>query len=183
MPLSPNEAADALRDISNTERRSSSAYGYKSGAPFLILWGLVWIVGYGGTDLWPALAGDIWFGVAVIGTVASALIGIRMKPKGKRRFDWRIFATWLAALGFIVAMLAVIGPVDGAQVGAVIPLVVALSYVVLGIWMGLRFALAGLAIAALTLGGFFFLHQYFALWMALVGGATLIGSGLWLRRA
>lgn len=42
MPLSRNEAADALRDIAQTERRSSSAYGYKETAPFMFLWGVIW---------------------------------------------------------------------------------------------------------------------------------------------
>jgi len=183
MPLSPNEAADALRDISSTERRSFSAYGYKSAATFLILWGLLWMVGYGGTDLWPAQSGNLWLAVVVVGSVISTILGMRAKPKAGRRVDWRIFATWVSALGFISSMLTVVGKVDDAQVGALIPLFFAWIYVVMGVWMGWRFALAGVALATLTLGGFFFLHQHFLLWMAFVGGSTLVATGLWLRRA
>ncbi len=50
MPLSREQAEGALRDITQTERRSFSAYGYKSAAPYLLLWGALWIVGYGATD-------------------------------------------------------------------------------------------------------------------------------------
>jgi hypothetical protein len=183
MPISRDQAQDALRDIAQAERRSSSAYGYKSAAPFLILWGLLWIVGYGGTDLWPDRANAIWLGVLIVGTAASTFLGMRIKSNAKPRFDWRIFATWLAALVFISAMLAVFKPVNGAQVGALIPLLVACSYVVMGIWTGVRLVFAGLIIAALTLGGFFYLPSHFALWMAAVGGGCLIATGLWLRSA
>jgi hypothetical protein len=183
MPLSPNEAADALRDISTTERRSFSAYGYKSGAPFLILWGLLWMVGYGGTDLWPAGSSDLWLAVVVVGSVISTIMGMRMKPKAGRHIDWRIFGTWVSALGFIISMLAIVGKVNDAQVGALIPMLFAWIYIVMGVWMGWRFALAGIALGALTLGGFFYIPQHFLLWMAFVGGGTLVATGLWLRRA
>ncbi len=180
MSLSRQQAEEALHDITRTERRSFSAYGYKSAAPFLILWGLLWLVGYGGTDLFPAFANWIWLAVAVFGSVASALIGIRIKS-GTQRFSWRIFFTWLAALAAFSSLLAILRPVSGEQLGAVIPLVVGWAYVILGIWMGSRFAIAGAAIVVLTLVGFFYLPSHFALWMAAIGGATLIGTGLWLR--
>jgi len=182
MPLTHGEAADALREISKTERRAFSAYGYKSAAPFLILWGCLWFAGYGATDLIPKLANWVWLAIVVIGTVGSTVLGMRTGP-GKARFSWRIFSIWLAALAALSSIIAVMRPVSGAQIGAVIPLVVGWAYVVLGIWMGLRFVIAGLAIVALTLFGFFFLIAHFSLWMALVGGATLIGTGLWLRSA
>jgi hypothetical protein len=51
--------------------------------------------------------------------------------------------------------LAVMAPVTSRQIGAFIPLVVAASYAVVGLWQGLRFIVAGAVIAGLTLGGFF----------------------------
>jgi len=180
MPLSREQAEGALRDITQTERRSASAYGYKSAAPYLILWGILWMIGYGATDLTPHISGLVWAGVCLVGTVASALLGMRGGGV-KRPFSWRIFFSWIAAIFFICAIFTVIKPSDGAQVGAVIPLLVACSYVIMGIWIGTRLAIAGIIIAALTLFGFFYLAAHFALWMAVVGGVTLIGTGLWLR--
>jgi hypothetical protein len=84
---------------------------------------------------------------------------------------------------FVCAIFTVLKPSDGAQVGAVIPLLVACCYVIMGIWIGVRLAVAGIVIAALTLVGFFYIPAHFALWMAAVGGAALIGTGLWLRSA
>lgn len=181
MPLSREQAEGALRDITQTERRSISAYGYKSTAPFLILWGVLWMVGYGSTDLTPHISGLVWLGVTVVGTVGSALLGMRAGGGAPRPFSWRIFFSWIAGLFFISAILVVLKPSDGAQIGAVIPLLVACGYVILGIWIGVRLAIAGIIIAALTLFGFYYLPQHFALWMAVVGGVTLIGTGLWLR--
>ena len=63
-----------------------------------------------------------------------------------------------------------------------VPMVVATIYAVFGIWKGLRFLFAGIAVAALTLIGFFFLPQYFLLWMAAVGGGSLMLVGVWLRK-
>ena len=51
-----------------------------------------------------------------------------------------------------------------------------------GIWRGPRFVITGLVIAALTLAGFFFLEVHFFLWMAGVGGVSLILAGLWLKQ-
>lgn len=182
MPLSREQAEGALRDIHQAEQRSFSAYGYKSAAPYLILWGALWFVGYGATDLTPQASGAVWAGVGIVGTIASAFLG--MRGGGVRRpFSWRIFFSWIAAIFFISAIFTVLKPSDGAQIGAVIPLLVACCYVILGIWIGARLAIAGIVIATLTLFGFFYIAAHFALWMAVVGGAALIGTGLWLRSA
>ena len=53
--ISPKEAAESLKDARRTERRSGIAFGYSLAAPHLIVWGLVWFAGYGGSDLWPAV--------------------------------------------------------------------------------------------------------------------------------
>jgi len=182
MPVSPQEAVAALQDIAKTERRSFSAYGYKAAAPHLMLWGVIWFLGYGGTYLLPPDSNWIWFGLLVIGAASSALIGMRMKPRGAAKFSWRIFFTWLSALAAISSVLSIFYPFNGLQVGSLFPLFIGWAYVILGIWMGGRFAVAGLAIVALTLFGFFYLPPAtFLLWMALLGGAILAGTGLWLR--
>jgi len=100
-----------------------------------------------------------------------------------RALGLRYLATFFAIGAFISATFAVMPPAGPEAVGAFIPLIVALAYVLLGIWKGIRFVVAGSIIAALTLGGFFYLHQHFLLWMAVVGGGALALAGLWLRKA
>ncbi len=180
--LSRDEAATSLKDIQRTQGRSAEAYGYASAAPFLILWGAIWFLGYGATDFGPPYSNWVWPVLILIGLVASAVVGMRTKS-GNAKQGVRIMAMWLVMLAYASAVLAVMRPVNDNQVGAFFPLIVAFLYTMMGIWMGLRFVIAGVAIAALTLGGYFLLASHFSLWMAFVGGGTLIATGLWLRKA
>ena len=60
---------------------------------------------------------------------------------------------------------------------------VALAYVLLGLWSGSRIAWLGVAVAASTVLGFTVMAGYGMLWMGVIGGGSLLGTGLWLRRA
>lgn len=46
MPIHPQEAATALREITATEQQSHKAYHYQQASPHLILWGVIWVIGY-----------------------------------------------------------------------------------------------------------------------------------------
>src|SRR5262245_41730570 len=46
MPLSPQDASAALDDIARVEARSATLRSYQGAAPYLILWGVLWAVGY-----------------------------------------------------------------------------------------------------------------------------------------
>lgn len=178
MTLSPQDASAALRDIEDAQARSVMLRGYHYAAPYLILWGVLWAVGYGLTDFFPRHAAAIWSVVIPIGVLAD-LVAMR----GGRNGMWRYPASAAAAGLFLVAVFLVMAPVSGRQVSAVIPLCVALMYVLRGIWSGPRYVVAGIAIAVLTLAGFWLIESHFLLYMAAVGGGALILGGLWLRRA
>jgi hypothetical protein len=197
MALSPHEAAAALRDIGQARTRSARAYGYQQASPNLILWGVLWAVGYGLTDALPYRALPIWIAVDAIGLATSIAIGVRSRARSDpaRRLaiepgrtagwaspQWGFPAALLIAFTFIAAAIAVMSPVSGRQIGAFVPLVVAASYALAGIWIGLRFVVTGAVIAALTLIGFFLLPTHFFLWMAGVGGGALVLAGVWLRK-
>ncbi|MGH9475078.1 MAG: hypothetical protein ACRD1C_01970 [Terriglobales bacterium] len=182
-PVSIAEATDALQDIAATQERSKQLYGCQMAAPHLILWGAVWVLGYGipwlfGTPDWtwaalviPALAGSFWIGKQQTRHAAEAHAG-------------RYLAAMIAVAGFIFALFAVIQPQNDLQVGAVMPLLVAIAYALDGIFhSGARMWLTGLGIGVLTVVGFFWLPQYFLPWMALTGGGGLILGGVWLRSA
>jgi hypothetical protein len=181
MPLSAAEAAETLRNIDLTARRSSNVYGYQAAAPHLMLWGVIWALGYSVTYL-KAGWNVSWIVLIVAGMIGSFWIGARMKPAGKD-YDWRFGATALAVFLFIFAIFAIMPPHSSAQTGAFFPILVALFYSLIGIWTrGPRILITGIAIAVLTLVGFFFLQVYFPLWMAAVGGGGLILGGFWLRK-
>ena len=200
MTLSPNEAAGVLRDMAAVETRSRRVYGYREASPHLILWGVLWWAGYGLSEPWPHRALAIWITIVVIGLTADCAISLsnanrrnaqagcvadptRQAAVTRLRWEFRFLGIMLTAVAAIAATLAVMAPVTSRQVGAFIPLVVAASYAVVGLWLGLRFIVAGALLAGLTLGGFFLLPPAdFALWMAGVGGGALILAGCWFRR-
>ena len=178
MALSPQDAAAALRDIARAETRSATLREYQRAAPHFIIWGVLWAVGYGLSDVFPSHANAIWAVIVPIGVVA----GIVAMRGGRSALGWRYAAVMGAILAFFVAGAFVLTPVTGRQVAAIIPLFVALMYVLRGIWAGPRYIVAGIAVAALTLAGFFLLRDHFSLWMAGVGGGALILAGVWLRK-
>jgi hypothetical protein len=180
MTLSHDQADDALRVIAEAQERSSRAYGYELAAPHLILWGLMWGIGYGVAGFWPHQAPIIWAMVVAAGLAGGFLIALRRGPR--KGLGARFTAVGLTTFTFICAVIAVMAPKSGNQIGALIPLVVAAGYGLLGIWRGPRFYITGIVIGALTLGGFFLLHAYFNWWMAAVGGSSLVLAGLWLRK-
>jgi hypothetical protein len=178
MSLSPQDAAAALQQIEAAQARSAMLRDYRHASPHLIAWGVLWVIGYGSNDVFPMHANAIWSVVVPVGLIAD-VAAMRGAPHG---IACRYLAAVAAAIAFVVAMIFVMAPVSGRQVSAVIPLCVALMYVLLGIWTGPRYVVAGLAIAALTLAGFFLLTSHFSLYMAVIGGGALILGGLWLRR-
>jgi len=186
MSLTSKEAAETLSDVERAARRSGRAYGYQKASPHFLLWGVVWFFGYGGSDLYPRYAGYIWLGLLVAASIASFLL-IRCtadngQVNGNRMRGWRNLALIAIAYAFIMAVFFILGPVHGAQQGAFISLLVAAVYTGMGLWLGARFVIAGILLAALTLGGYFYLHEHFALWMAFAGGGALILAGFWLRK-
>jgi hypothetical protein len=198
MSLSPDEAAGALRDIAATETHSRQLYAYREASPHLILWGVLWWAGYTLTSFVPQRGGAIWGTIITIGSIAGYVTAFRAtvrrdtqagRPTAQARrhaatqLNWSFNAISFIAAMFIAAALAVFSPVSPRQIGAFIPLVVAAGYAVMGLWLGMRFIAMSIALAVLTLGGFFLLPAHFPLWMAVVGGGALILGGLWLRSA
>ena len=187
MAIPTHEAAEALRDIERAQRHSALAYSYARFSPHLFLWGVIWIVGYATTYFRPG-ASLIWAALVPIGLIGSGWLGVRggSKSAGSRAGaapGWRYAGTAIAIFLFIAALFAILPPKSGDQLGAVIPILVALFYALIGLWTdGTRIAVLGFSLDALTVAGFFWLPQYFLLWMAAVGGGALILGGFWLRR-
>ncbi len=182
-PLSPQQAASTLRDIHDTQRRSQERYGNQTAAPHLIWWGIIWAIGYG-LSISPRWAGPAWDALVPIGIVGSLWLGARRAPVRAKPLDPRYIATAVAIFLFFTAMFLVLPPASGEQVGALVPLLVALIYVLLGIFSaGPRMTWTGVAIGVFTVAGYLALPQHFAAWMAVVGGGGLILGGIWMRSA
>ena len=58
-------------------------------------------------------------------------------------------------------------------------------YVVMGLWAGRLLFWLGVVMTLLIVSGFFlfYLQPAFWLWLAVLGGGTLAGTGLYIRKA
>jgi hypothetical protein len=184
MGISRTEAASALTDIEQTAGRSRVLKSYQIAGPILMVWGVVWAVGYSAMGLLPAERwGMIWLALDVAGAVATILLSRRPKAAGKAGAGWRIGVGVLAIMAFFVASYAVFQPTT-IEPAIVYPgLVTGLVYTGVGIVFMPRFLWIGAAVFAASLIGYFLFQPWLAFWMAAVGGGGLLLGGLWLRRA
>ena len=177
------EAAGALRDVDLGRRRSTALRGYTDAGSTIIVWGLVWLICNlatyfvaGGYRSWM-----IGIPLGIIWSIAHPYLGKRVRGNDA---DWRIPLSVLAAFVFLVLVMRVTGA-DGshAQQNVLISLLVAVAYVIGGIWAGLRFALLGIALTLVICVGWFAYPETLLLWLGIGGGGALILGGIWLRQA
>jgi len=180
MPISKTDAADALRTVEDTERFSRSLRGYAAAAPHFFIWGLVWAAGYGLSTAQPDKRNLAWLAAIAFGTVASAIAGWRTGGGGRSNV-WRSLGIAGAVAAIIGVTMVVLGPLQPRQADALVPLMTAGVYLLMGIWGGPRFGVAGLLLGAVTVAGYFLAGDSFGYWMAAAGGGLLLVTGLWFR--
>jgi hypothetical protein len=185
MSLSPAEAQSALKDIERTENRTAASQHARATAPYLIMWGVIWAIGYTASAAAPQLSW-VWLVLIVAGIAGSVLLSLNQdRALGRGRESSLRYFTSFGVIGiFITALMSIMQPLDVRQVSAVFPLIIGVFYAFIGLWTkGWRMLPLGLALIALTTLGYFALPDYFVYWMAGVGGGGLILGGLWLRAA
>ncbi|HEY2710283.1 MAG TPA: hypothetical protein VGI95_19755 [Caulobacteraceae bacterium] len=186
MTISKDDAALALSEIDAAGGRLREVTAYAQAAPFLVIWGLVWMACDLTDQFAPAFGYRYgWTLGVVLGTLASTAVGVSMgrkKAQSANAGSWRYFASWLAIAGFIVSLFLVIPVTSGREVHSVFGLLFGFIYIVMGIWTGWRLVALGAALIALTLIGFYEIGHWYPLFMGLVSGGALLLGGLWLRR-
>ncbi|KQY35410.1 hypothetical protein ASD21_11545 [Caulobacter sp. Root1455] len=184
MGISKSEAASALTDIESTAGRSRLLKGYHVAGPILMVWGVIWALGYSGMGLLPSEQwGLIWLVLDVAGVVATILLSRGGKGAAKAGQGWKIVAGVLAILAFYAATLTLFQPISIDATIAYPGVVTGLVYAGIGIAFAPRYLWIGGAVFAASLVGYFFFQPWLTFWMAAVGGGGLFVAGLWLRRA
>jgi hypothetical protein len=185
MTVDRESAVSSLAAIEHAERRTTQAITYGIAGGFLILWGVVTAAGYIFSWAYPRSAAIAWPVLTVAGFAITAAMVAR-KRRGltvpQRQLGWRLVCAQIALIGFGVVVVVILGPFKGRQLDAFWPLVFMLGYVLAGVWVGRFFILCGVAVALLTIAGFWWSGPWFSPWMAAVDGGALILGGLWLRR-
>lgn len=184
--VSKHEAQAALSDIDNVTRRGMALKGYRHAGPFLMLWGVVWGLGYlGMARLAPEYWGWLWLGLDAVGVVGSLILAPKRGTESHAAVKpWRMLAGMVACMAFILAIVAVFPKTELLPYIALPGLFVGFLYTVMGVVNASpRYVWIGATVFIATLGGYYLWPQYLAEWLALVGGGGLFLGGLWLRSA
>ena len=192
MNVTRDEANQALDEIGRAGNRMSRLSTYAEIAPMILLWGVIWLVANLVTEYRPEFSPRVWQACILIGSPLTLFFTVRRARRSGARIRQaggdpkalgnRFALLGAAALGFIISVLVVIGPLNERQYDAFFSLVFAFAYAIGGVWGGWRLVVVGAAAAAAILFGYLELTQHFYLWMGLVGGGSLIVGGLWLRK-
>jgi hypothetical protein len=185
MDVSVQEAQASLGLIRDTQAEWRKAIGASYASGLLLLWGAVWIAGYIGLHFSQRVGGHMFAVLDVLGIVATCMIARRWPLKGPqaRATSLGLMAFWLLLCAYATIWIMLLRPVASVQIGAFLCTVCMFGYVVIGLWFRSPFMIAlGLAVTVLTVAGFYLIPHYFYLWIALTGGGTVMGTGLYIRR-
>lgn len=201
MKITRPQAQESLDQIRNVVNRTRKKIAGGSTGPALIIWGAIWFIAYLGTYLSYLfesrfycvqvtdgirigihVAGVCWLVLIPIGVAATWFITVRKAPT-KSRYNKRWGLCFFMLFGYAGVWLALLTPWNEYQISAFLASVPMFAYVLTGIWADRILLWVGVAVTLLILFGFFMLHlqPLFWLWMAVLGGGTLAGTGLYIR--
>lgn len=186
MDITPKEAEKALEAIQVMVRKTRRSISSSGAYLFLIVWGVVWLLGFLSSQFLPKdVGGYAWMILDTLGGILSAVIGIRIDRRVRSSSPTvsgkRIGIFWLLLFVYAIATIAVSWPVDGKQLAMYIILIVMVGWMAMGLLLSFYSILPGLVITALALISYFLLPDIFYLVMAILGGGGMIALGLYIR--
>jgi hypothetical protein len=181
--IDSKEAAAALSDIKEMVQRVRQSRIYDLASQFMVVAGVFVFAGNILTYFVPRYALYIWPTVNLLTVVVSAVVStFDFKRTGVRTFDGRMLVMFILFYSFGLLCSTVLGHYGPREMGTFWPIYFMLFYCIAGLWFGHGFIAVGVTIIVLTLIGYFFITtDLFLIWMAMVNGAGLIVSGLWMR--
>jgi hypothetical protein len=183
MKVTREEAQKSLEDIQLVMARMRRTIAIGGTPYYMILWGAVWFLGYLASHfIHSVLQGWIWVSLVVVGTVLSAYLGFRSGVQVRMQ---RVAEPWLLAIaivGYGALWLWVAQPKTPEQISLLIVTFTMFGYVIMGLLVERTAAWVGLLVTFLALVGYYLLREYFNLWMAFLGGGTLMASGAFIMR-
>ncbi len=193
-PLSRDEARAALAAIDAISSETRRNIAGSCAGPILIWWGLIWIVmlGYAQFHSGP---NRLWWVFILAGFSGQVVLQQVRPPLIKQAPNWRAAAFWLGIFVYAGLFLILLEPWDLLQnlssadsamvdrkITAYLSIVPMFAYVIIGPWVSRFFVGLGLLMTALILFGYYFVPNWFYLWVGLIGGGTLILSGIFIRK-
>jgi hypothetical protein len=183
MNVSKHEAQEALEAVQRVSDQMRQSVASGSTPYYMILWGAIWLLGYIGSHFSQDLIiGWIWIGLVVVGTVVSFVIGLQFRTKMRDGSVRRVMYLWIGLMVYASLTWWIAAPSTGEQASMLIVIFCMFGYVITGLWMEPTAARVGVITTALAVVGYTFFLPYFYLWMAFLGGGTLILSGVYILR-
>ena len=180
--MDPNQAVDDLKAIRQIMGRTRSAIGNQGGW-IMVVWGVIWLIGFPSNQLLPNLAGWIWLVLNVVGIALTIWLGTRIGRGDVRVSFWRPVLVWLLSLVVFDALLIWLFGITGTQdLLLLFLLTIALGYVQFGLFTHRIFGIVGVLMAVVTMGARLLTPDYFFLAIGIFGGGVLAGGGLWIVR-
>ena len=197
MRIEKDEARAALDEIDSLIVATKQRIAHGPAGAILVVWGIVWSAVFLGTHFYPQWVNWLAPVGCAIGMASmwvfkgSAQIETR---GGLGSQGVRIRYAWLVLCAFSFLWILILHPQrppssSVSETVDVINRILAFfssigmfGYVVAGLWLGRFWTALGLIVTILIAIGLFALPQWFLLWMAVVGGGSLIFSGLMIKR-
>ncbi|TIX91655.1 hypothetical protein [Rhizobium sp. P44RR-XXIV] len=185
MEISAAEARHALHEVEQATLRSNRSKRYRGSAPYLILWGAIWFVGYSSMFFWPALSANlIWLVLDGLGLAGSVLIGVKTfrTRDDVKKVNGRVLAVFAIITLFMLVTIKVMQPMDAAQYAIFPALVLSLAYGLIGVFFLRGFVWLAVAVSLGSLVPYVFLQPWLSLCIAVFGGGSLLIGGVWMRK-
>lgn len=183
LPIDTREQArHALDAAADGERRVLDAFTYGRAAPFFVLWGAVWAVGFIGTGLQPEASVVIWTVSVAVGWLGTALLArVRTARDGQGQSMASRYALSAALLSaHAVLWASVLLSHQPNALGVYAGSVTGCGYAIAGLWRGPLLVVLGLAITGLFTAGLLMPSPSFAIYAGVTGGGGLIAAGFLL---
>ena len=180
------EYDDALKEIKEIKRsmRTSAAGSGREAGWFFILQGTIWAIGFTISQFWPDAMGTAWIVLNSIAGAATVVLAFLVSGK---RATHMVPGLWIkiivgtlgfAAFGFVIgAEFGISGP---RQITFLIVMLGALCYFAFGLATRPVQAVMGAVLGAGAALGNFLVPDWLYLTVALLGGGTLIASGIYV---
>ncbi len=177
-----NEARESLEVVRQATELTRQAVARAGTGYMLIIWGIVWLVGFLGSQFLGEAQGYLWLVLDVFGIVGTAVVILKSRSQVRSTHGKKIGIFWLILFVYGALIFWIAGPIQGDNYLLFITILVSFGYVVMGLWFSPPLLYIGLSITALALVGWQLIPAYLGAWLALVGGGGLIASGIFILR-
>jgi hypothetical protein len=187
MNITPEEAQAALDNIRQATTKAQSIAHF--WAYYLLLWGIVWTVGFLASQWQPQFIGWIWGIVVMGGMIGSAFLGItqggrmRSTPGSRTAFIGKQLGIFNGVLyGFAILWL-IIFSLTPHQIAMLWVTIVMFSSIISGAWLRVPLSIGlGIGVTALSVLGYYLFPSFFYLWEAIFAGFPLVVMSIYYLR-